>query len=257
MNTVGLTLPTWVLLTGLTTWVEAASTLTLEQPVHFLESDGNDVMVEAGTYEVDTLVGSRLRLNRQGGGRVLLDAQATTHSEELEDPLAVTVLGEDSDVVHIVPLLPNGQALDAPGSITGTRSRGTSSLLASTAQIRFAVTQQAPVVRDHRGQPESTSSSETYSLKSKCTSAHCSRSSDATRNIHSAANKPKPIRTTAPAGDCAGMTGPGTDALGQRPATVAPDDLLCRPHSKSDHDRECDQNAIQEFDHGTGYFSRP
>lgn len=153
LNTVGLTLLSWVLLTELTAWAEAASTLTLEQAVHFLKSDGNDVMVKAGTYEVETLVGSRLRLNMQGGGTVLLDAQATTHSEELEDSLAVTVVGEDSDVVHIVLLLPNGQALDAPGSISGTRSRCFSTLLVSKAQIQFAVAQQAPIVRDHRTPP--------------------------------------------------------------------------------------------------------
>ncbi|MDH3503812.1 MAG: hypothetical protein OEZ41_04010 [Nitrospirota bacterium] len=149
-----LALGTWVLCMGLNPVAEAAPIITLEQSVHFLESDGSDVMVEAGTYEVETLVGSRLRLNVEGGDTLFLDAHATTHSEEIEAPLAVTVSGEDPDVVHIVLLLQNGQALDAPGSISGTRSRGFSNLLASTAQIQVAVAQQAPVVRDHRGQPK-------------------------------------------------------------------------------------------------------
>jgi hypothetical protein len=148
-----LALFTGLFLTGVTSWAEAATTVTLKQPVHFKASDGSDVMVEAGTYEVDTLVGSRLRLNAQGGTTFFLDAQATTHSEELEAPLAITVSGEDPDVVHVVLLLPNGQALDAPGSISGTRSRGLSTLLVSKAQIQFAVAQKGPVVRDHRGQP--------------------------------------------------------------------------------------------------------
>jgi hypothetical protein len=145
-------LGTWVLLIALHSVAEAASTLTLEQPIHFMASDGSDVIVEPGIYEVDTLVGSRLRLNMEGGETLFLEAHATTHSEEVEAPLAVTVRSEDPDVVHIVLLLPNGQALDAPGSISGTRSRGFANLLASTAQIQFAVAQQAPVVRDHRGQ---------------------------------------------------------------------------------------------------------
>jgi hypothetical protein len=148
-----LALGTWVLFMGLNPVAEAASTLTFEQPVHFLGSDGSDVMVEAGTYEVDTLVGSRLRLNTTGGTKLFLDAHATTHGEEIEAPVAVIVTGEDPDVVHVVLLLPDGQALDAPGSISGTRSRGFSSLLASKTQIQVAVAQQAPVVRDHRGQP--------------------------------------------------------------------------------------------------------
>lgn len=143
----------WLLFAGPNLVVVAASTLTLEQPAHFMTSDGSDVVVEAGTYMVDTLVGSRLRLNMEGGETLFLEAHATTHSEEIEAPLAVIVSGEDPDVVHIVLLLPNGQALDAPGSISGTRSRGFGGLLASPAEIQFAVAQQAPIVRDHRGQP--------------------------------------------------------------------------------------------------------
>ena len=144
-----LTLGTWVLFMGLNPVAEATSTLTLEQPVHFTSSDGTDVMVGIGTHEVETLVGSRLRLNIEEGETVFLEAQATTHSEEIEAPLAITVAGEDPDVVHIVLVLPNGQALDAPGSISGTRSRGFSSLLASTAQIQFAVAQQAKAGYDY------------------------------------------------------------------------------------------------------------
>jgi hypothetical protein len=110
-------------------------------------------MLEAGTYEVDTLVGSRIRLNAQDRAPLFLEARATTHSEEIETPLAVTVVGEDPDVVHIVLVLPNGQALDAQGSISGTRPRGFANLLASRAQIQFAVAQKGPVVRDHRTPP--------------------------------------------------------------------------------------------------------
>ena len=148
-----LALFTGLFLTGVTSWAEAATTVTLKQAIHFAAPDGSDIMVGAGTYEVVTLVGSRLRLNAPGGSPLFLDAQATTHNEEIEAPLAVTVSGEDPDVVHIVLGLPNGQALDAPGEISGTRSRGFSTLLASQAQIQFAVAQKSPVVRDHRTPP--------------------------------------------------------------------------------------------------------
>jgi len=153
LNTLVHALITCFLLTGLHSWAEAAPTLILEQSAHFIELDGNDVLIEAGTYEVDTLVGSRLRLNTPSSTPLFLEAHATTHSEDIEAPLAVTVTGKDPDVIHIVLLLPNGQALDAPGSFSGTRSRGLSTLLISSAQIKFAVAQQAPVVRDHRTPP--------------------------------------------------------------------------------------------------------
>ncbi|MGE0474201.1 MAG: hypothetical protein AB7P17_11265 [Nitrospirales bacterium] len=148
-----LTLGAWVLSIGLNPVAEATPALTLKQPVHFIASDGTDALVEAGTYEMETLVGSRIRLRIEGGETVWLDAQATTHNEEIEAPFAVTVSDEDPDVLHVVLLLPNGQALDVPGSISGARSRGFSPLPASQAQIRFAVAQQAPLVRDHRGKP--------------------------------------------------------------------------------------------------------
>lgn len=150
------TLILWLLPTGLPSWAEMVSTVSLEQPVHFMASDGTDVIVGIGTHEVDTLVGSHLRLNTTDGTTLFLDAQATTHSEEIEAPLAVTVVGEDTDVIHIVLLLPNGQAMDAVGSISGTRSRGVEPFLVSRMQLQVAVAQQNRIVRDHRKPKRST-----------------------------------------------------------------------------------------------------
>ncbi|TKB69809.1 MAG: hypothetical protein E8D45_13580 [Nitrospira sp.] len=148
----------WLLLAGslaiflglpmMSTATEALPTLTLEQPVHFTASDSSDVMADAGTYTVGTLVGSRLRLNAEGRAPLFIEAQATTHSEELKSPLAVTIAGEDADVLHVVLLLPNGQALDATGTISGARPRGVNSALLSAAQIHMAVLQQGPVIRN-------------------------------------------------------------------------------------------------------------
>lgn len=141
---VTLALSIGLLFIGFSSWAGSTPSITLPQPVHFLTSDGSDVTVGSGSYEVDTLVGSRLRLNAKGSTPIFLEARATTHGEEIEAPLAVTVSGDDPDVVHMVLVLPNGQALDAAGSISGTRSRGTDYLLASSAQIKFAVTQKTP-----------------------------------------------------------------------------------------------------------------
>ena len=77
LNTLVHILITCFLLTGIHSWAEAASTLSLKQSAHFVESDGSDVLVEAGTYEVETLVGSRLKLNTPGGTTLFLDAQDT------------------------------------------------------------------------------------------------------------------------------------------------------------------------------------
>lgn len=105
---------------------QAATTLTIiDQPIHFMASDGSDVVAEAGTYQVDA-ADSRLSLTAEGRTPLFLDAQATTHNEKIESPLAVLVPGDDLDVLHVVLLLPNGQALDAPGSRSGVLSRAAS-----------------------------------------------------------------------------------------------------------------------------------
>jgi hypothetical protein len=75
-------------------------------------------MVEAGTYEVDTLVGSRLRLNMEGGETVFLDAQATTHNEEIESPLAVTVSGEEIRTYSVDNLVCSRIRLNSEGHVS-------------------------------------------------------------------------------------------------------------------------------------------
>lgn len=152
-KSVPLIMALWCILVGGASLAHAAPSVTLERPVHFTASDGSDVVVDAGTYTVDTLVGSRLRLNAEGHAPLVLDAQATTHAEELETPLALTVPGEDQDILHIALLLPNGQALDAAGTLSGARPRGVNPALLSAAQIQMAVLQQGPVIRDHRTAP--------------------------------------------------------------------------------------------------------
>jgi hypothetical protein len=144
-NAFVLALVTGLIFTGLHSPAEAAPTVTLTQPVHFAASDGSDVVAEAGTYQVDA-ADSRLTLSMEGRALLLLEAKPTTHSENIDSPLTVTVPGDDPDLLHVVLLLPNGQALDAPGSISGTRPRDIAMMLATPLQIQFAVTQQATKV---------------------------------------------------------------------------------------------------------------
>ena len=123
---------------------EAAPTVTLKQAIHFVASDGSDVVAEAGTYQIDA-ADTNLSLTAEGRAPLLLEAKPTTHSENIDSPLTVMVPGDDPDLLHIVLLQPNGQALDAPGSLSGTRSRGDfAMMLATSSQIQFAVMQAAP-----------------------------------------------------------------------------------------------------------------
>jgi hypothetical protein len=102
--------------------------------------------VEAGTYAADSTPPAQITLTAEGQAPIALEAQAVTHNETIERPMALTVPDEDADLVHVVVLLQGGRALDAVGSLSGARTRGINPALLSASQIHFAVLQKAPVV---------------------------------------------------------------------------------------------------------------
>jgi len=134
---------------------EAAPSVTLERAIHFTASDGSDVVAGPGTYQVASSA-SQLSLTAEGRPPLTIDAKPTAHSEKIETPLALMVPVEDPDVLHVVLLLPGRQALDAAGSLSGTRPRASGFPVATLSQIQIAAMQvpQAPVRRDHRGEPQ-------------------------------------------------------------------------------------------------------
>ncbi len=109
----------------------ADTTVTLEQPVHFTNAEGSDVILSEGEYAIEPAEGW-LRVTPSDGKAVdalLLEAQAGNHEEHLTAPLAVSAQGEQPDTHHLALLLPDGKRLEAIGSYSGLRSRGTLSLL--------------------------------------------------------------------------------------------------------------------------------
>jgi hypothetical protein len=123
--------------------VSGAPAITLEKTVHFTAPDGSDVQVPAGAYRVEQAGDKQLRLlPTTGQPPVDLQATAIPHEESLSSPLAAAVLEEgQDDQVHLVLVLPGGQALDATGSFSGTRTRGTFSPALSPFQLQSAVSQ--------------------------------------------------------------------------------------------------------------------
>ena len=116
------------LVTGATS---ADPTITLEQAVHFTTAEGSDVVLDAGDYEV-TSAEEWLQITPTGGTPVdalLLEAQVASHEEPLTTPLALSVQGESPDTHHLALLLPDGKRLEAIGTYSGVRARGTLSLL--------------------------------------------------------------------------------------------------------------------------------
>ena len=115
----------------------AKTTVTLDQPVHFITAEGSDVVLSAGDYQVDA-ADEWLRVTPSEGQAVdalLLEARKASHEESLKAPLGVSAQGESPDTHHLALLLIGGKRMETIGSYSGIRSRAGSSLL-TTARIR-------------------------------------------------------------------------------------------------------------------------
>ena len=128
--------------------------ITLEKPVHFSAPDGTDVVAASGRYSVDSLEEAKLRLSPEeaaaGVSPLIVAAMALPHEEPIESRVALSVPnGEDEH--HVVLLLPDGKGLDAGGTYSGTRSRGGTIAVLSTAQIQAVLALQPKVVGGYRG----------------------------------------------------------------------------------------------------------
>ncbi len=101
--------------------VTAATSVTLEKAVHFLATDGSDILIEPGTYQVEAAHPWLRLIPGERRDALLLEAATTHHDENISEP-TVHLTIEDSD--SIVQLwLPNGQRLEAVGTESGIRSR--------------------------------------------------------------------------------------------------------------------------------------
>ena len=109
----------------------AAPVVSLEEPVHFTDAEGGDVVLDAQSYTVEAAE-DWLRvtpLDGQAVDALILEAQVATHEETLTEPNALSAKGETADTYHLALLLPDGKRLEAVGTYSGIRSRGTLSLL--------------------------------------------------------------------------------------------------------------------------------
>ena len=136
-------------------WAEPEPPVVLfEQPSHFTTPDGTDVLVAPGTYRVEQSAETQLRLVADPPQPAIeIQATATTHEETVAAPLALAIAEESqADEIHLVLLFPDGRGLDATGSLSGTRSRGTSRIVAAT-QLRSSLVQSTGLFSGMASQP--------------------------------------------------------------------------------------------------------
>ena len=112
-------------------------TVKFDKAIHFFATDGSDVVVVPGTYQVEAAEEWLRLIPGERRDALLLDAQSTQHEETIEESIALSFSG-DEDTHHLVLLLPGGKSLQSIGSVSGVRSRRALSprTRASQAQIR-------------------------------------------------------------------------------------------------------------------------
>ena len=116
----------------------ANTTVTLDKPVHFITAEGSDVVVDAGSYAVEPAQ-EWIRITPSDGQAVdalLLETQTAKHEESLSTPLVVSAQGEQLDTHHLALLFPDGKRLEALGSYSGVRSRGSSPFTLSPSRLK-------------------------------------------------------------------------------------------------------------------------
>ena len=97
------------------------ATLTLDQTIHFLATDGSDVLVQPGTYQLEVAEEWLRLIPGERRDALLLEAYSTQHKEVLRTPQAF--LEEEGNAYRLALLLPDGTGLEAIGSVSGIRSR--------------------------------------------------------------------------------------------------------------------------------------
>jgi len=101
----------------------SSTTITIAQSTHFTASDGADVVVHPGTYEVEG-TDNEIRLIPAGDvASIPLSAQQTPFPQEVDAPIAMSIPLE-KEGVYIAWLQPGGKGLEAIGFHSPIQKRG-------------------------------------------------------------------------------------------------------------------------------------
>jgi hypothetical protein len=103
--------------------VAAVSTITFDQPLHFLSAMGDDALIAPGVYEIELIHDLQLSLAREGQEAILLPAAQSVHQETIAQALALLVPSDSNQAQSLVFLMPDGRRYDAVGSPSAVRSR--------------------------------------------------------------------------------------------------------------------------------------
>ena len=111
---------------GLAQDTASSTMITLNRPVHFSAGAGGELVAPPDDYTVLAVENLRLLLiPEKGTVPLLIQAQTTSHEENITSPQVRSIPGE-GDEHHIIVLLPRGQGRDAAGFYSDARARAAS-----------------------------------------------------------------------------------------------------------------------------------
>jgi hypothetical protein len=111
---------------------ETANTISFQEQVAFISPSGQEIIPSIGTYKVEPVGPSALRLVPFGEKEAfVIKAQSRKHEEDVGTPIALIAM-DDEALCHVVLLLPKQQGLEAIGFSSRGRFRGSPELLSAT-----------------------------------------------------------------------------------------------------------------------------
>lgn len=106
---------------------QSPTVIALESPVHFTASDGDDVVLESGSYDVSGK-GEQLEVRSLADQRTaLLQASKGRHELKLQGAVALSIPGsteDEADHHYLAVLAPDGTSLETTGTYSGIQTRG-------------------------------------------------------------------------------------------------------------------------------------
>jgi hypothetical protein len=65
--------------------------VTLDRPAHFTAGDGSAVLIPAGSYQINTAAEARLRLLKEDGPAIEIQATSSSYEGSVSAPLALAI----------------------------------------------------------------------------------------------------------------------------------------------------------------------
>ncbi|TFG60451.1 MAG: hypothetical protein E4H32_08620 [Nitrospirales bacterium] len=162
---------------------DETTTITLDQAVHFIGTDGSDVVANAGDYSVEAAqVWLRLIPGAERRDALLIEAQPGTHEVKVEIPIVISTPGTELDEldVHVVQFLnPDGTSLVATGTYSGIQSRGLGDAARQAAARARAVAEAARKAAAAKAQ-QTADAARSAALKAKQAAEHVTQAISST-----------------------------------------------------------------------------